>query len=205
MTAATVTATPVRKPTVEHLDEMDVSKPLLSTEGVDINDLMRAKIHYLASQNAKLTQQFQFSDAKAATLLTLMGVIAANAPVSRSAVAPVEILFFVLIGLSLGLALWSVFPKLPSVAAREKIAEIDRFSWPGLTSDQFSAGDYANFMRDAQATHLLTSMARSNAVLSKILLRKFQLLRFSFILGAIGLSVLVLRLAWLHISAGTTP
>lgn len=181
-------------------DDSEDLPPIASRQGMSINDLVRAKIHYLAAQDRSLIQQIQLSDAKAATAMTLVGLIAVNsADLATLKTGPFVLLdgvFWLLVFVCMLSALWSVTPRYPPASARDEIVRRDRYSWPGLASDVFSGEDYADFMDRGQASHLVRSRARNNSALSGILLRKFRALRLAFQAGGGALAALLARVAF---------
>ena len=72
------------------ISEVDLTLPLAGTEGFDINYIGRIRTQYLFAQHQALVAQTQFADAKAAALMTLVGLIAkaAEAPKLRKATRP---------------------------------------------------------------------------------------------------------------------
>jgi len=176
------------KITRAQLDEMAMDVDISSQEGLDANHMSRARIQFLTAQNQALVNQFQFADAKAGVLITLMGLLAFQRPeilpVEEGVVAMAAFSFLVvtLIVTCLILALLAVLPRFPDAAARKAQADDERFSWPGLTSLQ-DGNDYTAYMRTAQASQLIISIARSNQNMAQILLRKYFLLRVSFLIA----------------------
>ena len=151
-----------------------------------MGDLLRCRIQYLAAQNRSMNMQAQVADAKAATLLTVIGLLVVNGPFAaqyRDTGDAVAFAVLMLAGLCFGSCIYALVPRYPSPETRDRIAARDRFSWPGLASDRMDPENYAQFVRDSQATHLLLSMARSNGALSKIILRKYKAIRFGFFCG----------------------
>lgn len=178
------------------LETIDLTHPVASREGIPPEYLAREQILFLSAQDRSLVQQTQFADAKAAALMTLMGLLVLRNPPAHSTTeigAALEFVVLCATGLCLGACLWAVIPRYPNPAIRRAIARQDVYSWPGLTSDQFERDDYVKFMRASEHAHLVTSMARSNSAMSRILLRKFQLIRFAFLCGMVALVLIMLR------------
>lgn len=168
------------------LDREALEDAHTTLEGVKMGDLLRCRIQYLAAQNRSLNLQAQVSDAKAATLLTVIGLLMVNGPFAadyRDTGDLVALAVLILSALCFGSCIYALVPRFPDSKTRNLIAVRDRFSWPGLASDRLDAEAYAQFVRDSQATHLLLSMARSNGALSKIILKKYMAVRFGFFCG----------------------
>ncbi|MEO1331173.1 MAG: Pycsar system effector family protein [Pseudomonadota bacterium] len=180
------------------LEALDLEQPIVTREGMTVDDLVRAKMHYLVAQDRSLVQQIQLSDAKAATVLTLMGLLTVNSdsvPLGTGPAATLSLLFLALMGGCLACALWAVIPRYPPGSVRDALSARDRYSWPGLASDALEIDDYAEFMRTSQASQMILSVARSNAAVSRILLKKFRALRLSFQFAGAAVFVLGLRAA----------
>ncbi len=185
-----------QKPDVTNLDEGDQPEDISSLEGVDVNHTSRIRVQFLVSQHASLVTQTQFADAKAAALMTLMGLVALNGPVKIGAVGRNDIdaiIIFVLMMVAIGLAIWSIIPRYPDSEMREKIRRTDRFSWPSLVAHGHEPLEYARFMRTAQVSDLVMSLARTNVATAQVLFRKFKALRAAFLLAAFDLVLIVLH------------
>lgn len=171
------------------LDREALEDEHTTLEGVKMGDLLRCRIQYLAAQNRSLNMQAQVADAKAATLLTVIGLLMVNGPFAadyRDTGDVVALMILALSALCFGACIYALVPRYPDPATRDRIALRDRFSWPGLASDRLHPEVYAQFVRDSQATHLLLSMARSNGALSKIILQKYMSIRFAFFCGVVA-------------------
>lgn len=178
------------------LETVDLSRRIESREGVSADHMARLQLHYLVSQDRSLVTQTQFADAKAGALMTLMGLLVLRSLPRGAAVdeasAALNLLALIAACICLGACLWAVMPRFPNATVRRAIARQDVFSWPGLASDRFDAEDYVRFMRTSEHGQLVSSLARSNSKLAAILLRKFQLIRFSFYFGAAAVVLTVL-------------
>ena len=83
-------------------------------EGLDANHASRLRMQFLASQHASLVTQVQFADAKAAALMTLMGLVALNGPVKIAAAGPHDLsaigIFILMMG-AIGCAMFAIIPR----------------------------------------------------------------------------------------------
>jgi hypothetical protein len=166
-------------------------------EGVDANHTSRIRIHALLDQNHSLVQQTQFADAKAGGLVTLVGLLALKGPVPVTTMSIADVLGLMTSGISALCILFcvlAVFPRYPTRGAREHLSDVDRFSWPALTAPGFDGEAYASYMQAAEVSQIVYSIARSNSAISRILLRKFQMLRIAFALSLILFALVFFRL-----------
>jgi hypothetical protein len=180
------------------IEQIDLSKSLAGSEGVDNNHASRIRIQALLDQHATLVTQTQFADTKSAGLVTLIGLLALKGPAPMDAMHhgdPVILLAAALSALCILFCVAAVFPRYPSAAQRAKLSETDRFSWPSLADSRFGAEAYSQYMQTAEVSQIVHSIARSNASIAAILLRKYVLLRVAFVFGAANLVVSFIRLA----------
>lgn len=171
------------------LDQLSFEEPITSEEGLDVNHTSRARIQFLAAQSHALLTQTQFADAKAAALMTLSGVLMLNGPAGLDALAGASlltILSFVSNMACIAGCILAISPRFPPVSLRAKIYASDRFSWPGLVDRYHAEQDFPDFMRHAQASQLVLSMARANQASARVLHRKFAVLRTTFLIGLVG-------------------
>ncbi|MEM7506388.1 MAG: hypothetical protein AAF415_06555 [Pseudomonadota bacterium] len=178
------------------LDRLNMDQPITSQEGLDVNHASRARIQFLASQSNALLTQTQFADAKAAALMTMSGVLALNGPVNTQTVGeagPLLLLSFACNAACLGGCFLAIIPRFPGAAIRRKIYGLDRYSWPGLVDTHHDEADFPDFMRTAEASQLVLSLARANQATARILHRKFAILRATFVLGIAGIALLGLN------------
>ncbi len=171
-------------------------------EGLDVNHASRMRMQFLVGQHASLVTQTQFADAKAAALMTLMGLVALNGPVQIRAAGPHEVdalgIFVVMI-MAIGCAIFSIIPRFPDAELCKLISRRDRYSWPALVSQDYTPLQHARFMRTAEASQLIVSVAQSNGAMARVLYRKFRFLRVAFLLGATDLLLIVLYVIGLRI------
>lgn len=176
-----------RRAKIDKLVDVDAALPIESQEGVGVDQLLRARIQYLTAQATTLHQQVQFADAKGAMLITALAFIAARGgyePSFSTWVGFFDYVFYAGLAGSFAAVLLAVAPRYPNRELRRKLAEKERFSWPGVVGGKT---DFAEFMRDSSPSQMVVSMARSNAGLSEILRRKFRSLRFGFAFAALSL------------------
>ncbi|MEM0945235.1 MAG: hypothetical protein AAGI70_14965 [Pseudomonadota bacterium] len=174
------------------IDALAYDQPIRSAEGMDANHTGRARLQFLAAQATTLITQTQFADAKAAALMTLSGLLAFQGPAGFSAIALSAPYLMVSLGFNLiclGASIAAIVPRFPPEQLANAIYRYDRFSWPGITSEDAADG-YAAFMRDSEISQLVVSMARANQGAAHVLKRKFAVLRLAFIFAL--LSVLML-------------
>jgi hypothetical protein len=177
------------------LDALPLDRPVEGREGLDANHASRMRMQFLVGQHASLVSQTQFADAKAAALMTLMGLVALNGPVQvgEAGRPGLDALFiFVLMMVAIAFAIFSIVPRFPDAGICRLINRRDRFSWPALVSRDYEPLAHAEFMRTAEASQLIMSVAQSNGAMARVLHRKFRYLRIAFILGAIDLALIVL-------------
>ncbi|MBY8975501.1 hypothetical protein KHP62_06770 [Rhodobacteraceae bacterium NNCM2] len=175
------------------LDHLDPNLSIESAEGLDVNHASRARLQFLAAQSNALVAQTQFADAKAAALMTVSGLLALQGPSSvgnLGGAGPLVILSFLFNAACLGGCFLTIVPRFPNARIREQIYHRDRYSWPGLVDTHHDETDFPNFMRTAQISQLVVSLARANQATARILHRKFAILRATFFLGITGLVLL---------------
>ncbi|MCC0021698.1 MAG: hypothetical protein H6888_11585 [Nitratireductor sp.] len=183
----------------DQLEDIDLTLPLSGSEGVDINYISRVRTQYLFAQHHALVAQTQFADAKAAALLTLIGLIALRGPLApyESSGSIFTWIYLACVALCILFALLSVVPRFPSASLRSAMYKADRWSWPGLAADEVTPEAFAGFMQTSEVSQLVHSVARSNVHISRILLRKFFMLRLAFGFAVILLAMTGARLAGL--------
>ncbi|MEM9059717.1 MAG: Pycsar system effector family protein [Pseudomonadota bacterium] len=160
----------------------------------DAGTIDRMRLQFLATQHASLVSQTQFADAKAAALMTVMGLVALNGPVKISTVASASldaIVVFILIMATIGIAAWAIIPRYPDKALNKMIHRRDRFSWPALVAAGYEPLDHADFAREAKGDQLIMSLAQTNGAMAKVLRRKFVVLRLAFGMAALDLLLII--------------
>ncbi|MCG6857867.1 MAG: DUF5706 domain-containing protein [Salaquimonas sp.] len=182
------------------ISEVELDLPLAGHEGVDTNHASRARIQTLLDQHASLITQTQFADAKSAALITLIGLLALKGPIPLEAMQQadaVSLASAVASALAILFCVAAVFPRYPGRMTRENLPDIDRFSWPALTSHGMSGEDYAKYMHTVEVSQMVHSIAHSNCAVSQILLRKYQMLRIAFLFGVADFALVFLKMTGL--------
>lgn len=176
------------------IEALDAEIGLPGTEGLDVSQLGRIRMQFLSTQHASLVSQTQFADAKAAALMTVMGLVALNGPVRISTVASATIdavAIFILIMATIGIAAWAIIPRYPDKSLNKLIHRRDRFSWPALVAAGYEPLDHASFARTADASQLIMSIAQTNSAMAMVLRRKFVVLRAAFLMAGLDLTLIV--------------
>ena len=179
------------------LSDVDLNTPLGGSQGLSVNDISRIRVHYLLSQHTAIVQQIQFADAKAAALVTLIGLIALRGPIDMPgpAMNPISIVFSILCAVCIILCMLTVFPRYPGKSGSSELAEMENWSWPSHSSGKSGAKDYSLFMQTSEVSQLVHSLSVSNLSVARVLRKKFRFLRMGFAIAALALIVLGLRLA----------
>jgi hypothetical protein len=171
---------------MDALEDMAFDGNVESLEKMSVDQLFRSRLQYALAQNASIFAQTQFADAKAGTLLAMIGLLTAH--VAGGGVAADTLTVRGLLALNSLVILTCVgvlAPRFGKADARARMARLDRFSWPSLTGADYTAEDHAQFLRKAQASQLVLSVARSNAAVAQILFAKYRLLRVAFALALV--------------------
>ena len=172
-----------------------------SSEGLDVNHTSRLRMQFLTTQHASMVTQIQFADAKAAALMTLMGLVALNGPVKIGQTQSNDffaIVIFVLMMSAIGMAIFSIIPRYPDKELSKTITRQERFSWPALVAQGYAPLDHAAFIRTSEASQLVMSIAQTNANMAHVLKAKFRVLRLAFLTAALDLGLIVLYVLQEH-------
>ncbi|MEO0360075.1 MAG: hypothetical protein AAF322_03155, partial [Pseudomonadota bacterium] len=180
----------------QSIEDVPLDDDISSHEGVSLDHTARSRIAFLLGQNKSMVAQTQFADAKAGALLAVVGVIATGGLAEAGAFDASLSVVFVLHAVTLSLCFLVLFPRYASHGLRSRMVTEERYSWPALAADDYDADRYADYMRHAEVSQLVVSIARSNHALSRILLRKFAMLRAAFAAGALDVVALVGRAVW---------
>lgn len=178
------------------LEDLPLDSDITSREGVSLDYIARVRVAYLLGQNSAMVTQTQFADAKAGALLAFVGLLATRGPgaVTDFTVITIENIFQVgLHAAAIVCCLIVLYPRYANKEIRQKMMSTERFSWPALASGNYSAEEFVDFMRGAQLSPMLASIARSNHALAGILMRKFAWLRAAFAVAVIDVAVMALR------------
>lgn len=184
------------------IESLPADRPIAGTEGLDVNHASRLRMQFLVGQQASLVAQTQFADAKAAALMALLGLLSLNGPVDLGGSTPPRldaIVILVITILALGFALWAIVPRFPDTRRAERMRQSERFSWPALASRGYDPAEHAGFMRTAEASQLVMSVAHANATMARVLRRKFVALRIAFLLGSADLLLIMLYVVGLRL------
>ncbi|MEM8651414.1 MAG: hypothetical protein AAGF54_12850 [Pseudomonadota bacterium] len=183
---------------MKKIGDIPLDLPLGGSEELDPNYISRIRSQYLFAQSQMLMTQMQFADAKAAVMVTLVGVVTFRGPINVQQVTMNDlgaVAFMLCVFLSALLCIIAVIPRYPSADACAHMAESDRWSWPALTASTLTPQDYAEYMHTSEASQLIRFIAVSNGLVAKILLWKFRLLRAGFLFGLLALVALMARAA----------
>jgi len=172
---------------------------LQEAEGlVDPGDALRARIHYLVAQHQSLIAQTQFADAKAAALMTLVGVIALRGPLgdAKFSVWPLGLLVGGLLAAAIVSCLWAIIPRYPRATPFAQRKGVRAFAWTSLASDGWGEERYAEFVRDGAFAELMQALAESNLGALRVLAKKFRAMWFASICAILGVLVVVAVFAY---------
>ncbi|MEM9059148.1 MAG: hypothetical protein AAGD13_01690 [Pseudomonadota bacterium] len=162
--------------------------------GISAGDSVRARMLYLVSQNGAILTQTQFADAKAGALMTILGLVAIKgaAPAISIIQNPLEMLSMALIILSISFCLATLMPRFSGFKRDETPPPQDRYTWLFMAMPKYTGKLHGEFSREADIGALLESVANSNVGASRVLARKFLMLRYAFLTGFVGCGVLLL-------------
>lgn len=184
------------------IESLPLGPDLGGREGVDVNELCRLRLQFLISQHASLVAQTQFADAKAGALMALLGLVALNGPVELGGAGTPQIdalSIFVIMVVAIGFAVWAIVPRYPTAGRASLMRQSERFSWPALASGGYAPAEHAGFMRTAEASQLVMSIAHANATMARVLGRKFAALRVAFLLASADLVLVMLYVVGLRL------
>jgi hypothetical protein len=184
------------------IETLPLDLPLGGREGVDANELSRLRLQFLVGQHASLVAQTQFADAKAGALMALLGLVALNGPVAFGGDGPPQLdalVIFVIMVVAIAFAVWAIVPRYPGADRARLMRRSERFSWPALTGGGYDPEAHAGFMRTAEASQLVMSIAHANATMARVLRLKFRALRIAFLLGSADLLLIMLYVVGLRL------
>ena len=172
----------------------DRDKVINTEEDVSKGDAMRARMSFLTAQNSAVLNQTQFADAKAGALMTILGLVAikGSAPVLVIIQDPLEMLAMAIIIASIGLCLATIMPRLVGFTDDAVPARGNRFTWLFLTMPGYTDEAHGEWSRETSFADMLNSIATSNMGASRILAKKFQMLRHAFLVGFVGCGLLLI-------------
>ncbi len=173
------------------LDDLKLDLDIGSSEGLSVDQMTRSRLQFLLGQNAYIIGQMRFADAKAGTLLAIVGVLAI---IVSDRQAEMNAIFFsayiVVTVMVVAACLVALLPRVPSRAQAAEMPKTDLFSWPSLSGDGLDAEKFSASMRTSNASLLVISVARSNLALARVLRLKYRMLRAAFLLALIDLIAL---------------
>ena len=172
----------------------DRDKVINTEEDVSKGDAMRARMSFLTAQNSAVLTQTQFADAKAGALMTILGLVAikGSAPVLVMIQDPLEMLAMAIIIASIGLCLATIMPRLVGFTDDAVPPQGNRFTWLFLTMPGYTDEMHGEWSRETSFADMLNSIAASNMGASRILAKKFEMLRRAFLVGFVGSGLLLL-------------
>ena len=172
----------------------DLAEQIMAEGEVSMGDSVRARLTFLLSQNGMILNQTQFADAKAGALMTILGLVAIKgaAPAIVIIQNPLEMMSMALVLVSLGFCLATIMPRFSGLNADGVPKARDRYTWLFIARQAYSGDLHAEFSRTADFSDLLNAVANSNVGASRILVRKYQMLRWAFINGFIGCGLLLI-------------
>lgn len=167
-------------------------------ERVDVGDSIRARMHFLVAQNAALNVQTQFADAKAAALMTLMGILALRGPIPISTVGtdPIGLAAIGLSVVSIICCLWAVVPRFSFLRPRiTDERQTDHFSWTALSARGYDDVMHAAFVQDGSFPELIRALSACNVGSARVLRKKFAAMRLAFLTALAAVAALLMRAA----------
>lgn len=181
------------------IDGMELDVDIGSSEGISLNYVTRDRMAFVLGQNQSMITQTQFADAKAGAMLAFLGIIGTRGPGAvmdlASNAAQLEVIVQLLLhAAALVCCLIVLYPRYANHDKRRTLYEYDRFSWTSLTGADRSAADFSAFMRTAEVSQLVISVARSNHTLAAILMSKFAWLRWAFAFGVVDVIFMSARM-----------
>lgn len=162
-------------------------------DGMSRGDSARARMLFLVSQNNAILTQTQFADAKAGALMTVLLLLSikGSAPGIATIGDPVELISMALVIVSIGFCLAAIMPRVID-RDREKPPRHNRYTWLSMANAAYSGEEHGEFARQSGMGVLLNSVANGNVGASRVLARKFTMLRFAFYSGFAGCALLLL-------------
>ena len=166
---------------------------IVTEEDVSKGDAMRARMSFLTSQNGQILRHTQFADAKAGALMTVLGLVTikGSAPVLVIIQDPLEILAVAIMILSIGFCLATIMPRIVGFTNDALPPMGNRYTWLFLTMPGYTDEMHGAYARESSFAELLNSIAASNMGASRILARKFEMLRYAFLSGFAGSMLLL--------------
>lgn len=169
-------------------DEIEARAPgyaICSEEGVSGDELAKIRLWHLQAQSATIMRQTLMADAKAATVLALIGLVATKVLLSADlgGAGVFNVAMFVNKAAVLCLCLYVIMPRFPREEEWAQMRGRERYSWAALANPRLGSYDYGEFACQADASQMFRSIARANQGAARVLLTKFRLLRVVFALA----------------------
>lgn len=173
------------------LENLSLDLDIGSSEGLSVDQMTRSRLQFLLGQSANIIRQMQFADAKAGTLLAIVGVLALIVADRQADVHAYFLIAYSLVTVAVvAICLIALLPRVPAKKQAQEMRHTDLFSWPALSSDGHDGAHYADLMRTSDASQLVMSIARSNVAIARVLRIKYNLLRCALALALIDLIAL---------------
>lgn len=175
-------------------DEIEHHSPgyaIQSQEGVSSDELAKIRLWHLQAQSSNIMRQTLMADAKAATVLALIGLVATKVLLSAdlSTVGPLVVMMFLNKAAVLCLCLYVIMPRFPRDEDWTRMRCGERYSWAALANPKLGAYDYGEFACNADASQMFRSLGRANHGAARVLLVKFRLLRTVFLLAIVDVAL----------------
>ena len=163
--------------TSEHLLAERAGKPVVSHD-----ELAKIRLWHLIAQAQQIFRQTIFADTKAATLLALIGIIAARVAISipEGGFNGYMAVVFINKAAVLSVCLMVIMPRYPRDDVRDALTRREQFSWASLSNPHDPPLDFGAIGAEADADDICISMARANQDSAFVLQRKFRALRIAF-------------------------
>ena len=150
---------------------------------VSNDEIAKIRLWHLLAQAQQIFRQTIFADTKAATLLALVGLIAARVAVSipEGGFNAFVAVVFVNKAIVLSVCLLVIMPRYPRPEIRDALTSREQFSWASLANPIGEPFDYGAVGAGAEADEICRSVARANQDAAFVLQRKFRVLRIAFL------------------------
>ncbi len=181
----------------EEIDCRPAGYAVASEEGISNDELAKIRLWHLQTQSATILRQTLMADAKAATVLALIGLVATKVlmGLDLSAAGSFTILMFTNKAVVLCLCLYVIIPRFPREEDWTCLRRFERFSWAALSNPQLGSYDYGQFAAQADASQIFRSVGRANQGAARVLMAKFRLLRVVFLLAIADVLLTMIYLA----------
>lgn len=176
------------EPVVRHFasnDEIEgipTEYAIASTEGVSPDELAKLRMWHLQSQPSVIARQTLIADAKAATVLALIGLVTTQILLggNLAAAGTLSFVMFANIAVVLCLCRYVIMPRYRREEDWAKMRSRERFSWAALANPALGDYDYGGFAARPDASQMFRSVGKANV---RGLLVEFKLLRTVLLLA----------------------